>query len=98
MAQDPFTQFWRLGLAWQRIAMDSALVVPVRLARLAQATPQAAMAETNRMVTEKLTALAQGTLAGVAAGVQGGAMAGALAATRPTARAVRANARRLKLG
>jgi hypothetical protein len=98
MAQDPFTQWWRLGMAWQRIVLESAFVVPARLARLAVATPEAAMTEASRMVSEKMTALTEGTLAGLQAGVRSGAMAGALAATRPTARAVRANARRLKGG
>lgn len=88
MGRDPFAMWWRLGLAWQRVAMDAAVVVPARLAKLATARPAAAKAEAKRMVVEKLVAFTQAGLAG--------AVAGPLAATRPIARRARANVNRLK--
>lgn len=92
----------RLQGALASMAWHAAVVVPLRLARLAadlMLGRPAAPAELARMVTEKVAAAASGAGAATARALRGGdALSVALAAIGPARRAVRANARRLSGG
>jgi hypothetical protein len=85
------------AMAWQ-----AAMVVPLRLSRLAadlMLGRPAASSELTLMVTEKVAAAASGVGAATARALRGGdAVSVALAAIGPARRAVRANARRLVRG
>jgi hypothetical protein len=89
----------RLQGAFAQMAWQAAIVVPLRLQRIAadalSARPAGA-GEAARMVTEKLAAAARGAMAAQAQALRGGGpVRVALAAIGPARRAVRANAKRL---
>jgi hypothetical protein len=87
--------FWRQWIDAGRFAFDTQCVITLRMMRLASGGPTVA-AETQRMITEKVGALAAAQVAGalaLASGKSAGIAAGR--AMTPVRRCVRANRRRL---
>lgn len=89
---------FRLQGALVLMAWQAAFIVPLRLHALAlgSVTQPLDATEASRMVTEKLSAAAEGAGAAARRALRGGdAVSVAMAAIGPTRRALRANARRL---
>jgi hypothetical protein len=90
-------KLWRNWIDANRFALDTQAVIALRLMRMASGGPLVA-AEAQRMITEKVAALAAAQVAGGLA-LASGKSAGIAAkrAMAPIRRRVRANRRRLSL-
>jgi hypothetical protein len=88
-------KLWRHWIDASRLALDAQAVIALRVMKMASRDPRAA-AEAQRMITEKVAALAVGQVAGGLALATGKSLEIATKrALRPVRSRVRANRRRL---
>jgi hypothetical protein len=94
----PFFELWESWIDAGRFTLEAQSVVALRMMRLAEGGPLAAT-EVQRMVTEKVAALAAAQMAAGLALASGKSLAAAAKqAALPIRRSVRSNRRRLSRG